>query len=250
MTNVFAVTITNKLFVTAAYKCVALAVMLTNCNQFVQETHLPLGQRITQTNIILSRCSVNPPRLMEFGGSVVTEKYFLGFGHGHLANFWQWEFRSAATAEGITEQHEQWVQMVSQIGTNEVRQLADNWLANLGVDVATMDGEYPCKITQRFFYKNSGSGLKPLDKVELPIFEISWGAIPIQGHPQYSFPAATMTVFGPTKELIEYHLLDDSLMLRPKLEVKDFESLLAIPDTAFDQFSDPQRGNLVRRFEP
>ena len=142
--------------------------------------------------------------------------------------------------------------MTSQIGTNEVRQLAENWLANLGVDVATMDRKYPCKITQKFFYRISGSGLKPLDKskVQLPIFEISWGSIPVQGHPQYSFPAATMTVFGPTKELIEYHLLDDSMMLRPKLEIKDFEKLLTITNTAFYQFDDTQRSNLVRQFEP
>ncbi|MGH7953844.1 MAG: hypothetical protein ACREFE_18255 [Limisphaerales bacterium] len=91
MTNLLSASVTGKLFITAAYKYVALAVMLTNCNLFVQETHLPLNYPIAQTNIILSRCSVNPPRLMDFGGSLVTEKYFFGFGHGHLANFWQME---------------------------------------------------------------------------------------------------------------------------------------------------------------
>lgn len=252
MTNLFAVTVTNKLFITAAYKYVALAVMLTNCNLFVQETQLPQDHPIVQTNIILSRSNVNPPRLMGFGGSVVTEKYFFGFGHGHLANFWQWEYRPAPSSEGIAQQHEQWAQMTSQIGTNEVRQLAENWLANMGVDVVTLDRKYPSKITQKFFYQNSGSGLKPLDKdeVQLPIFEISWGSIPLRGHPQYSFPAATMTVFGPTKELIEYHLLDDSLTLRPKLEIKGFENLLAITNAVFYQFDDTQRSNLVRQFEP
>ena len=252
MTNVFAITATNKFFITAAYKYVALTVMLTNSNLFVQETHLPLEHPIVQTNVILSRCNVNPPRLMGFGGSVVTEKYFFGFGHGCLANFWQWEFRPATSSEGIAQQHEQWVQMTSQVGTDEVRQLAENWLADLGVDVATMERKYPCKITQKFFNQNSGDSLKPLDKnrVQLPIFEISWGSIPLRGHPQYSFPAATMTVFGPTKELIEYHLFDDSLMLRSKLEIKDFEKLLAITNAKFYQFDDAQRSNLVRQFEP
>jgi len=70
---------TNKLLVTAAYKYVALAVMLTNCNLFVQQTHLPLDHQLTQTNIVLSGCSVAPPRLMGFGGSIVTRKYFFGF---------------------------------------------------------------------------------------------------------------------------------------------------------------------------
>ncbi len=251
MTNLVAA-VTNKLFITAAYKYVAFAVMLTNCNQFVQETHLQIEQPIAQTNIILSRCSVAPPRLMGLSGSIVTGKYFFGFGHGHLANFWQWEFRSASSSEGITQQHEQWAQMTSQIGTNEVRQLALDWLANLGVSVATLEEKYPCKITQKFFYQHPSGGLKPLDsaKVPLPIFEISWGSIPLRGHPQYSFPAVTMTVFGPTKELIEYHLLDDSLMLRPKLEIKDFEKLLAITNAVFYQFDDSQRSNLVRQFEP
>jgi hypothetical protein len=62
------------------------------------ETHLPLDHPTTQTNIILSRCSVSPPRLMGFGGSVVTEKYLFGFGHDHLANFWQWEFGQAISS--------------------------------------------------------------------------------------------------------------------------------------------------------
>lgn len=252
MTNIFAATVTNKFLITAAYKYVALAVMLTNCNQFVQEAHLPLNQPITQTNVILSRCNVNPPRLMEFGGSIVTKKYFFGFGKGHLANFWQWEFRSAPSSEGITQQHEQWAQMTSQIGTNEVRQLADDWLANFGVNVTTLENKYPCKVTQEFFYRHPSGGLKPLgkSKVPLPIFKISWGSIPLQGHPQYSFPAITMTVFGPTRELIEYHLLDDSLMLRPKLKINNFEKLLSITNTAFYQFDDVQRRNLIKQFAP
>jgi hypothetical protein len=106
MTNLVAA-ITNKLLITAAYKSVAMAVMLTNCNLFVQEIHLPLDHPITQTKIILSRCSVNPPRLMGFGGSLVTEKYFFGFGRGHLANFWQWEFH-AESSPNILAQQEEW----------------------------------------------------------------------------------------------------------------------------------------------
>ncbi len=251
MTNLFAAPVTSKLLITAAYKYVALAVMLTNCNLFVQETHLALDHPLIQTNIILSRCSVNPPRLMGFGGSLVTEKCLFGFGHGHLANFWQWEFH-AESSPNIREQQEEWAKMPSQIGTNDVHQLALNWLADLGVDTATLKKKYPCEIRQEFFYRHPADSLVPLDqgKVPLPIFVISWGAIPIRGHPQYRFPAVTMTVFGPTKELIEYHLFDDSLMLRPKLEIKDFEKLLAITDAKFYQFDDTQRSNLVRQFEP
>ncbi|HEY1717721.1 MAG TPA: hypothetical protein VGH42_05420 [Verrucomicrobiae bacterium] len=250
-TNKLLLTTTNKLFITAAYKYVALAVMLTNCNLFVQQTHLPLDHPITRTNAILSRCSVNLPRLMEFGGSIVTEKYFFGFGHGHMANFWQWEFH-AESIKNIRAQQVEWSKMSSQIGTNDVRQLALNWLMNLGVDVTAMGKKYPREIKQEFFYKNSGGDLEPLDKskVPLPIFEISWGSIPLRGHPEYSHPAASMTIFGPTKELIEYHLFDDSLMLLPKLAVKDPETLLSITNAEFNKFDEIQRGNLVKKFAP
>jgi hypothetical protein len=84
----------------------------------------------------------------------------------------------------------------------------------------------------------------------LPIYEISWGSIPLKSHPEYSFPAVAMTIFGPTKELIEYHLFEDSLMLRPKLEVKDYDKLLAIPDSDFRQYDEAQRNDLERQFAP
>jgi hypothetical protein len=248
MTNLVAA-VTNKLVITTAYKYVALAMMIAHANLFATKVDLPLDHPITQTNVILSRCSVAPPRLMGFGGSVVTEKHFFGFGHGHLANFWQWKFHSESI-KNIRVQQEEWSKMTSQIGTNDVRQLALNWLTDLGIDTTAMEKKYPCKITQKFFYQNSNGSLEPLDKstVQLPIFEISWGSIPIHEHPQYNFPTATMTIFGPTKELMEYHLFDDSLMLRPKLEIKDFEKLLTISNEVFHAFDEIQRSNLVKQF--
>jgi hypothetical protein len=251
MTNLVAA-ITNKLLVTAAYKYVALTVMLTNCNLFVQQTHLPFDHPITQTNIILSRCSVSPPRLMGFGGSIVTEKYFFGFGHDHMANFWQWQFH-AESIKNIRVRQEEWSKMTSQIGTNEVRQLALGWLAGLGVDTATMEKKYPCKITQKSFYpnaENSEGSLKQAKRVTLPIFQVEWGSIPLHGRSQYSLPAMTMTVFGPTKELMEYHLFDDALMLSPKLEIKDVEKLLTISNQVFHTFDETQKSNLVKEFAP
>ena len=121
---------------------------------------------------------------------------------------------------------------------------------NLGVDVQALEQKYPCKITQKFFYRNSSGQLHPLDKSKtlLPIFEISWGSIPLRGHLEYNLPAATMTIFAPTQEIIEYHLFDDSLLLLPKLEIKDFEKLLAISDKEFSRFNAMQRGDLITQF--
>jgi len=245
MTNLV-VTITNKLLITAAYKYVATAVMLTNCNLFVEQTHLPLEHPINQKEV--SSCNVSPPRLMGFGGSLATTNLFFGFGHNHLANFWQKEYRSASSPEGIIAQHERWSKMTSQVGTNEVQQLALNWLADLGVDVATLEQKYPCKITQRFFIPKSRGGLEAPTKTMLPIFEISWGSIPLRGRPEYSLPAVTMSIFGPTSELMEYHLYADTLMLRPKLAVNDYEKLLAIPNDEFKNDGDVERSNLLLQF--
>jgi hypothetical protein len=59
---------------------------------------------------------------------------------------------------------------------------------------------------ERYFYQNASGGSQIQSKaiVTPPIFEISWGSIPLGGRPEYSLPAATMTTFGPTEELIEY----------------------------------------------
>ncbi|MEI8290315.1 MAG: hypothetical protein WCH99_12665 [Verrucomicrobiota bacterium] len=248
MTNLVAA-VTNKLLITTAYKQVALAVMLTNCNWFAQETHLPLSHPLVQTNVILPRCSVAPPRLMGFSGSVVTEKYFFGFGHDHLANFWQWEFRPTSET-AIKEQNARWSKMTSLIGTNEVHQLALNWLMNLGVDVPAMEKNYPCTITQRFSYQNRSGALQAQAQAvtRLPVFEISWGSIPLSQRPEYKHPAVTMTIFGPTRELIEYHLYDDYLMMQPKLAVNDYEQLLEISNETFQKYDHLQRENLVKRF--
>ena len=142
--------------------------------------------------------------------------------------------------------------MASQIDTNQTHTLAITWLNNLGVDTVTMEQKYPCNITQKFYYKNSNGSLTPVDKTKvlLPIYVISWGSIPLKTRPEYSMPAVTMAIFGPTKELIEYHLLDDSLMLRPKIEIKDVDKLLAIPDSDFKQYDEAQGNDLVRQFAP
>jgi hypothetical protein len=249
MPPLLGVTVTNKLLITTAYKYVAMAMMYTNCNLFLQQTHLAKDVPIVFSNAILSECSVAPPLLMGFSGSVVTTNYFFGFGHDHLANFWQKKFRSSEM-QSLTELHQQWSKMNSQIGTNEVHSLALLWLMNLGVDTVTLEKNYPCKITQRFFYqKNMGQLMETgKAKVLLPVFEISWGSISLRSHPEYDLPAVTLSIFGPTSELMEYHLYADTLMLRPKLAVNDYEKLLAIPNDEFKNDGDVERSNLLLQF--
>ena len=57
----------------------------------------------------------------------------------------------------------------------------------------------------------------------------------------------TVTVSGITKELVDLSVLDDSLFTRPRLQIKDAEKLLAIPDEQFRMFSASERSNIVAK---
>ncbi|HVU27961.1 MAG TPA: hypothetical protein VHG71_09525 [Verrucomicrobiae bacterium] len=233
----------TKLAITAAYKFVALAVMLTNCNLFIEQTELPVKQPPTLTNI--SKIFVAPPKMKGFGGSVVYSNYFFGFVNSYLANFANVDIRRETREKQI-----EWAKISSQIDTNQVHTLAVTWLNNLGVDTLKLDQDYPYKISQRFYYKNTGGQIKTMDSIKalLPIFDISWGSIPMQGHPEYTSPAVSMTIFGPTKELAEYHLMDNSLMKKPKLDLINTEKLLQIPDSEFRKYTPAQKDELVKKY--
>jgi len=58
----------------------------------------------------------------------------------------------------------------------------------------------------------------------------------------------TLTILGSTKELIEYHVLDDSLFQRSRLQIAESEKLLSISDAEFQSFDALQRSNLMSRF--
>ena len=76
----------DKFFINLAYKHVALATMLVLANDFIQKARIPLGQPLTARDV-QSGSHVSPPRLMGFGGSIITPTHFFGFGNGYLANF-------------------------------------------------------------------------------------------------------------------------------------------------------------------
>ena len=57
----------------------------------------------------------------------------------------------------------------------------------------------------------------------------------------------TLTILGSTKELVEFHILDDTLFLRPGIKINDQDRLLAVPDAEFQAFDATQLSNLVIR---
>ena len=79
----------------------------------------------------------------------------------------------------------------------------------------------------------------------LPVYHVEWLGFILRGQPNRERVVVSVTVFGATKELVEYHVLDDSLFLRPRIQVKDSEKLVAISDEEFRKFDMLQRSNLL-----
>lgn len=233
----------NNLLISAAYKYVAMAVMLMQANQFLDDLHPTARPPITRQDLRPGG-HVAPPHLMGFSGSLLTTNYFFGFSNGRLANFKKTDFLPE-NQTGFREKIDEYARMKSVIGTNEVYQLARGWLAALSVDVAQMEKKHPPKITQLEFAPDH-TGKLETERRPLPLFQIDWGSISMEGHgPEYNMPAVSMIVFGPTKELVEFHMIDDTFVSKPKIQIPDSEKLLAISDEKFKGFSDTERSNLI-----
>lgn len=241
----------NPFALNVAYKFVATSLMITQANLFCEKVGLPLEQPITIVEV-RPDSHVGPPDTNNFNGSIVTDQYAFGFGQGHLANFVKRGFTPESDA-GIKARNRELAKLVSQIDTNGAYRLATSWLAKAGVDVATLESKYRGSVTQWKWYTEvpSDGELRLLERnaVALPIFQVEWrGALVLRNKRLRERPIVTMTISGVTKELLEYHNLDDSLMLNPRIEIKEPKQLLAISDEDFQKFNPSQRSALVSEF--
>jgi len=82
----------------------------------------------------------------------------------------------------------------------------------------------------------------------LPVYQVEWHGFILRSQPNRERAVVIVTVFGATKELVEYHVYDDSLFLRPALAIRDKEKLLSISDDDFRKFDSAKRSNLVEQF--
>jgi hypothetical protein len=83
----------------------------------------------------------------------------------------------------------------------------------------------------------------------LPVYHLEWrGPSPYSRRRTADAVLVSMTILGTTKELVEFHVLDDSLFLRPRLQILTPERLLGIADTDFQRFNTLQKSNLVEGF--
>lgn len=222
-----------------AYKYVAMILMLAEVNFFCDQMGIPHEGTFTYADV-RSGSHVAPPNLKDFGGSILTDRYFFGFLWGHLVNFTKRGFMPQDSDGAIQERNMELSKMTSTIDSEDAYQLATNWLAALGVDVPTLERKYRLNLIQWKYYPHGKEG--PV--LMLPVYHVEWlGFIPRSRSRERA--AVSVTVFGVTKELVEYHVLDDALFLRPRIEIKDRQKLLDIPDAEFAAYTVLQRSNLV-----
>lgn len=226
-----------------AYKYFAMMLMVSEANFFCGKTGLSPGRLFTESDV-RPGSHVGPLNSTNFSGSIITDQYFFGYWQGHLANFRSRDFMPQDSDKAIQERNRELSKYSSLIDTNGAYQLATNWLAALGVDVAALERKYRLNFIQWRYYPAGKNG--PV--IMLPVYTVEWRGFILRTQPNRESAVVTVTVFGATKELVEYHVLDNSLFLRPRIQIKDAEKLLSIPDEEFRSFDAVQRSNLVAQF--
>lgn len=225
--------------------------MLALANEFAQRAQLPIEQPFTMESV-QPGSHVSPPRLMGFGGSIVTSNYFFGFNNGYLANFKKVDTGLNSDA-GQQARNKQLAAIKSEVDAAGAYRLATNWLMRAGIDIPALEAKYAHKTTQRSFLKNprpAGTLTTTNSEVAwLPVFDIEWGRKEVRSQSAtYPMPLLVVTVFGHTKELVEMHITDDAIVAGAKEPVKDVGKLLAIADATFLQYDEVQRSNLVAAY--
>jgi len=230
--------------ISLAYRFVALSLMLAEANFFASKVGLKTDQPLGESDL-RSGGHLGPPRTNDFSGSLYTDACVFGFGWGHLANFYRRDFRPTSDA-AAKEQNARLSKLSSLIDTNGAYQLATNLLTTIGVDVAALGSRYVLNINQ-WRYRPEGLGQNP---VLLPVYQVEWRGWPFPAqNRRREMAVVTVTILGATKELLEYHLLDDSLCVRPRINIPDPKELLSIPDAEFRAFDALKRSKLLSSYE-
>ena len=195
----------NALTINDAYRFLAIAMMLVHVNLFCNKVGLYPGREVKEADM-REGGHVGPANTNNFTGSILTDEYFFGFGHGHIANFYKRDFGTLSDADMKKRNIELSLQ-ASLIDTNGAYQLATNWLSKSGVDVLSMERRYKLNLTQRRYYPDGqpGQGLGPSRKeIMLPIYQVEWKGSMVRGTRKLpEGPVVQVVVSGINREMLE-----------------------------------------------
>lgn len=227
---------------TLAYKFVATMLMLVEVNLFCDRTEILHDRSFNQSDV-RTGSHIGPPNLTGFSGSILTDDFFFGFGSGHLANFRKRGFMPADSDQAVRKRNIELSKMPSLIDEQGAYQLATNWLAALEIDVSTVEKKYRREIIQWRFYPNGVNE----ESLMLPVYQVEWRGNILRSRPGVERAVVTVTVFGATKQLVDFSVLDDSLFLRPRIQIEELKKLVDLSDEQFLRLSTQEKSNLVVR---
>jgi hypothetical protein len=200
-----------------AYKATVVAMALTQATQLAQRLNLPCQKPISQPDV--KSAFVTPPGLskpMLPSVSFDTRDFTFSFTDGKLHVIHGYAYNDWDMAH-----YHQWVKMPSLIDTNAAYQLATNWLSAVSVDVAALNRQYSVSVGQPHFWKNPRVDT---NLVALPIYQVKWGC-DAGGNAQVA-----VEIFGPTKELMDLTMTDQSFLTHTNLYLTNSTELNNVPN--------------------
>lgn len=224
----------------SAYNFVAMMLMLAEAGFFCSVMELPGGGAFTERDVRRGS-HVGPPALGHFSGSILTDDYFFGFWQGHLANFHKRGFMPQDSDQAIRNRNLELAKFSSLIDANAAYQLATNRLAAFGIDLHALEGKYRRNIIQWKFYPEGKEG--PV--IMLPVYHVEWLGFILRTQTNRERAVVSVDIYGATREVVEFHVLDDSLFLHPSIQIKSLEKLMAISDAEFAGYDALQKSNLI-----
>lgn len=231
----------NPLSLNFAYKFVAFVLMLGEINSFYRRTGLEPEAAYT-IPMIREGSHVGPAMAPEISGSVLTDRYFFGFGRGHLANFYERPFKTRS-GKNVQGWNKELAGLSSQMGTNGAYELATNWLRASGVSLPALQANYRLNMFQWRYYPDGPDA----PAVPLPVYQVEWRGQILRSVTRES-AVVSVIVFGATKQVVEHHILDDALFSNPPVRITNRESLLAVVDAEFQLLNDAQKSELIAKF--
>jgi hypothetical protein len=222
------------MILSAAYKWIAIAVMLTEINHCVKQLNLPCGC-ILNDNVRVAH--VGRPDLFKFSGRIETDNYFFVF---YKSGRLSYIVRKGKLKDVVKRS----TTATNLISNDQAYNLASQWLASIDVDVARLEQNNKPTVRQRFVYDNPVPMNSPLTNGPMtwqPYFDVRWG--------DWNRPTISVVLNGETKELESIRQEVDSYSRRPKELIlgKNIKMLLEIPDVEFEKYTSGERGELLAK---
>lgn len=199
----------------AAYKALALQLMLGEADQLTRQMALPVPHPIQIQHLVSA--FVGLPQY-GVGGSIQTTNVAITFSEGRLHTITRIDIYPPLnmTVETVAN-----IPATSTVSREGAYQLATQWLQAISVDVSALEKLFPPKILQQAYYASESASPGTKGRVPMArdlvrktavIFEITWDD---RKRSELERPPVQVTILGNTKELMRLQLADRSYLRRP-----------------------------------